>query len=82
MKTSAAEVKIGNEAVSETLLVFNQIVDAINVVHNNMTEVAGATEEQAAAVEEITASVNEVGSLVQQTAKEAVDSAAATEETY
>lgn len=80
MKTSAAEVKIGNEAVSETLLVFNQIVDAINVVHNNMTEVAGATEEQAAAVEEITASVNEVGSLVQQTAKEAVDSAAATEE--
>lgn len=80
MKTSAAEVKIGNEAVSETLLVFNQIVEAINVVHNNMTEVAGATEEQAAAVEEITASVNEVGSLVQQTAKEAVDSAAATEE--
>ena len=46
----------------------------------NMTEVAGATEEQAAAVEEITASVHEVGSLVQQTAEEAVGSAAATEE--
>ncbi len=45
-----------------------------------MSEVAGATEEQAEVVEEITASVNEVGSLVQQTAKEAVDSAAATEE--
>jgi methyl-accepting chemotaxis protein len=80
MKASATEVKAGNEAVSETLEVFNQIVEAINVVHSNMTEVAGATEEQAAAVEEITASVNEVGSLVQQTAKEAVDSAAATEE--
>jgi methyl-accepting chemotaxis protein len=80
MKSSATEVRTGNAAVSETLEVFNQIVQAINVVHSNMTEVAGATEEQAAAVEEITASVNEVGSLVQQTAKEAVDSAAATEE--
>ncbi|HWQ64366.1 MAG TPA: methyl-accepting chemotaxis protein [Methanospirillum sp.] len=80
MKTSATEVKAGNEAVSETLNVFNQIVQAINVVHNNMTEVAGATEEQAAAVEEITASVHEVGGLVQKTAEEAVSSAAATEE--
>lgn len=80
MKTAATDVKAGNEAVSKTLEVFNEIVQAINVVHSNMTEVAGATEEQAAAVEEITASVNEVGGLVQQTAKEAVDSAAATEE--
>jgi len=80
MKTSATEVKAGNEAVSETLVVFNDIVKAIDVVHSNMTEVAGATEEQAAAVEEITASVHEVGSLVQQTAKEAVESAAATQE--
>lgn len=80
MKTSATEVKTGNKAVGETIEVFKQIVDAINVVNANMTEVAGATEEQAAAVEEITASVNEVGNLVQQTAKEAVDSAAATEE--
>ncbi len=80
MKTSATEVKEGNEAVSETLEVFNQIVQAINIVHNNMTEVAGATEEQAAAVEEITASVHEVGNLVQKTAEEAVSSAAATEE--
>ena len=80
MKSSATEVKAGNEAVGETLQVFNQIVEAVNVVHGNMAEVAAATEEQAAAVEEITASVNEVGNLVQQTAKEAVDSAAATEE--
>ncbi|HWQ66625.1 MAG TPA: MCP four helix bundle domain-containing protein [Methanospirillum sp.] len=80
MNVSAREVKAGNEAVTETLGVFNEIVQAINIVHANMTEVAGATEEQAAAVEEITASVNEVGNLVQQTAKEAVGSAAATEE--
>jgi methyl-accepting chemotaxis protein len=80
MKTSATEVKAGNTAVSETLQIFNQIVQAINVVHANISGVAGATEEQAAAVEEITASVNEVGGLIQQTAKEAVDSAAATEE--
>jgi len=80
MKISATEVKAGNVAVSETLDVFNQIVQAINVVHNNMTEVAGAAEEQAATVEEITASVHEVGNLVQKTAEEAVGSAAATEE--
>ncbi|MFH0966645.1 MAG: methyl-accepting chemotaxis protein, partial [Methanobacteriota archaeon] len=80
MKTSAIEVKTGNAAVSETLSVFNQIVQAINVVHDNMIEVAGATEEQEAAVDEITASVHELGTLVQQTAKEAIDSEAATEE--
>ena len=80
MKASSIEVKAGNEAVIQTLEVFNEIVQAINQVNNNMTEVAGATEEQAAAVEEITASVNEVENLVQQTAKEAIDSAGATEE--
>lgn len=80
MKISATEVKSGNEAVTETLEVFHEIVQAINGVHSNMTEVAAATEEQSAAVEEITASVNEVGSLVQKTAEEAVGSAAATEE--
>jgi methyl-accepting chemotaxis protein len=80
MKNSSGEVQAGNEAVTKTLAIFDEIVQAINGVHANMTEVAGAAEEQAAAVEEITASVNEVGNLVQQTAKEAVDSAAATEE--
>jgi len=80
MNSSATEVKAGNEAVYETLQVFNQIVQAIDIVHNNMTEVAGATQEQAATVEEITAHVNEVGNLIQKTADEAVSSAAATEE--
>lgn len=80
METSSKDVKIGNAAVIDTLKVFHEIVGAIDRVHTNMTEVAGATEEQAAAVEEITASVNEVGAMVNQTAQEAVDSAAATEE--
>ncbi len=80
MQTSSKDVKTGNAAVIDTLNVFNEIVSAIDNVHQNMTEVAGATEEQAAAVEEITASVNEVGAMVNQTAQEAVDSAAATEE--
>jgi len=80
MKTSSNEVVAGNEAVGKTLQVFDQIVQAINEVHQNMTEVAGAAEEQAAAVQEITASITEVDDMVRQTAKEAVNSAAATEE--
>ncbi|MDX8551651.1 methyl-accepting chemotaxis protein [Methanospirillum sp. J.3.6.1-F.2.7.3] len=80
MKSSSNEVKTGNEAVGKTLQVFDQIVQAINEVHQNMTEVAGAAEEQAAAVQEITASITEVDDMVRQTAKEAVHSAAATEE--
>lgn len=80
MENSSKYVKAGNTAVTDTISVFQEIVVAIDNVYKNMTEVAGATEEQAAAVEEITASVNEVGMMVNQTAQEAVDSAAATEE--
>mgnify|MGYP003766018753 CR=1 FL=1 len=80
MTESFKEVKTGNEAVGETLRVFNDIVTAINVIYEHLAEGASASEEQAASVEEITASVNEIENLVQQTAKEAVDSAAATEE--
>jgi methyl-accepting chemotaxis protein len=80
MKNSALEVEKGNEAVRATLKVFDQIVEAVNQVHNNMAEVAAATEEQAAAVEEITASVSEVGILIQETAQEAAGSAASTQE--
>jgi Methyl-accepting chemotaxis protein len=80
MAESLSEVKSGNEAVRETLGVFNEIVQAINVIYEQLAEGASASEEQAAAVEEITASVHEIETLVQQTAKEAVDSAAATQE--
>jgi len=80
MTVSLEEVKSGNEAVGETLRVFNEIVAAINVIYEQLAEGASASEEQAATVEEITASVNEIENMVRQTAKEAVDSAAATEE--
>lgn len=80
MTVSLEEVKSGNEAVGETLKVFNEIVAAINVIYEQLAEGASASEEQAASVEEITASVNEIETMIRQTAKEAVDSAAATEE--
>lgn len=80
MNESIGEVKSGNEAVRETLGVFNEIVTAINGIYEQLAEGASASEEQAATVEEITASVHEIENMVRQTAKEAMDSAAATEE--
>jgi methyl-accepting chemotaxis protein len=80
MSGSIHEVQSGGEAVKETLSVFNEIVSAINIIHEQLAEGASASEEQAATVEEITASVHEIENMVLQTAKEAVDSAAATEE--
>ncbi len=80
MKKSSKEVYTGNEAVSETLVLFNQIVDEIEDIHQQMGDIAGGTEEQAAATEEITASVHELGSLVEKASDEAAGSAASTEE--
>jgi len=80
MEGSSDEVKAGSAAVSESLAVFSDIVKSINDISSHMSEVAGSTQEQAASVQEITASVNEVGSLIEQTAKEAIGSAAASEE--
>jgi len=80
MEGSSKEVKAGSIAVSESLAVFSDIVKSINDISSHMGEVAGATQEQAASVQEITASVNEVGALIEQTAKEAIGSAAASEE--
>ncbi len=80
MNGSIHEVQSGGEAVKETLSVFNEIVSAINIIHEQLAEGASASEEQAATVEEITASVHEIENMVLQTTKEAVDSAAATEE--
>jgi len=80
VQNSMTEVKNGNNAVSETLAVFNEIVDSISTINSNMSEVAAASEEQAASVEEVTATVNEFSEMVQQTAKESVGLAAASEE--
>ncbi len=80
MNRSLEDVTAGDQAVKETLAVFEKIATAITDVTRRMGEVAGTTEEQAASVQEISASVHEVGTLVEQTAKEAVDSSAATEQ--
>ncbi len=77
---SLSEVKSGNEAVSETLELFNEIVGHIADINRNMNEAAAASEEQAASVEEVTATVNEFSDMVAKTAKEAVGLAAASEE--
>lgn len=80
VKVSLTEVRVGNEAVGETLDIFNEIVGSIAEIDRNMNDVAAASEEQAASVEEVTASVHEFGDMVQQTAKESVGLAAASEE--
>jgi len=73
-------VKVGSEALHDTLSSFTKIVESIDQVSKNVSDVAAAAEEQAASVEEVTASVNEVGGLMQSTAKESTDAAAASEE--
>jgi len=78
---SNTEVKDGSIALKETLENFNKIVDSIDQISRNVTEVAAASEEQAASVEEVTASINEVSDLVRNTSKEATDAAAVSEET-
>lgn len=80
VRTSLTEVKTGNEAVGETLIIFNEIVTSIGEIDKNMNDVAAASEEQAASVEEVTATVHEFGDMVQQTAKESIGLAAASEE--
>lgn len=80
VKKSITEVESGNDAVVQTLEVFNNIVESISVINSNMSEVAAASEEQAASVEEVTATVNEFSDMIQQTAKESVGLAAASEE--
>ena len=80
MNTSKETVVHGSAMVTETLKVFDTIVESVNKVTSAATEVAAATEEQAATTEEITASIHEVAGLVEHTAKEAGDAAAATEE--
>ena len=80
MKVSKETVETGAKMVTETLQVFETIVQSVNKVTSAATEVAAATEEQAATTEEITAGIHEVAGLVEHTAKEAGDAAAATEE--
>ncbi|MFH0967759.1 MAG: methyl-accepting chemotaxis protein [Methanobacteriota archaeon] len=80
METADNDVKTGNVAMKETLLVFARIVESVAKISKNVEEVASASEEQAASVQEITASINEVSSLVRETAREAQKSSDITRE--
>jgi methyl-accepting chemotaxis protein len=78
--SSNREVKLGSEALNQTLRSFNEIVRSIEDISKNVVEVASLSEEQAATVEEVTASINEVQHMVHETSKDAMDAAAAAEE--
>jgi methyl-accepting chemotaxis protein len=80
METADNDVKVGNVAMKETLLVFARIVESVAEISTNVEEVASASEQQAASVQEITASINEVSSLVRETAREAQKSSDTTRE--
>jgi len=80
MTSAGSAVIQGNQALSDTLRVFTELITSVQQINQNMEHVASATEEQAASFEEITASVNEMSKLVKDTAKDAVHSSATSEE--
>ena len=80
MDQATTEVTKGSDAITETIQFFHTIADGVENITQNMVEVASLSEEGAAAVEEITASVSEVKNLSEETAKEAVGSSAASEQ--
>jgi len=80
MGESKLVVEKGEKMVSETVIAFTNIANAVDKVAKSASEVAAATEEQAATTEEVTANISELAGFVDITAKEASDAAAATEE--
>ncbi|MBN1167804.1 MAG: hypothetical protein JXA44_11835, partial [Methanospirillaceae archaeon] len=80
MEESDKAVKIGTETISSALTAFERIVRYVSEISQNVERVASASEEQAAAVEEITSSATEVGSMVEITAKKAMDIASVSQE--
>lgn len=81
MAEANKEVKTGSEALTETMEFFNKIVKSVDQITHNMEEVSKASEAQAKTVVDLNSTVQNVSDLIQSTAKEAVDAAAATEET-
>lgn len=80
MGKTSSEVAVGGKALGDALVSFTRIVELINEINWNVSDVAAASEEQAASVEEITASIHEVSGLVNNTAEEAEISAHSSEE--
>ncbi|MDX8550142.1 methyl-accepting chemotaxis protein, partial [Methanospirillum purgamenti] len=70
----------GNNALSDTLNVFNELTNAVEDINQKMLIIAQGTEQQAASFEEITASANEMSTLVKRTADDATQSSATSEE--
>jgi methyl-accepting chemotaxis protein len=75
------EVRNGSEALTQTIDFFNKIVSSVDEITRSMEEVAKASDAQAKTVTEITKNVQTVSGIIQSTAKEATDAAAATEVT-
>jgi len=80
MEKASKAVKSGSDSVNEAITIFHQMDEAISDVNKSMSEVAAVSEEQAASVQEITASMSKVRDMVQDTAREATNSASAAEE--
>lgn len=78
---SVQAVLEGSTALDQTVKIFGQLADSVDIISHNIEQVASMSEEQAASSEEITASVTDVSGLLQETAKESVEMAAITEET-
>ncbi len=80
IEAAGKAVHEGNSALTDTLLVFNQLTDSVDTINQKMLTIARATEQQAASFEEITASANEMSVLVKKTADDATHSSATSEE--
>jgi methyl-accepting chemotaxis protein len=81
MQKKNTEVRAGSTALTETLEFFNRIVKSVDQITTSMEEVAKASDAQATTVTGLITNVQNVSNIIQGTAKEAVDAAAATEET-
>jgi len=80
MAESQTAVDSGDKALKETVNAFQSLTESIETIKEKMETVASASEEQAASFEEITANVSDMSGLVNETAKQAINSSATSEE--
>ena len=80
IEASGSAVKEGNEALSDTLAIFNELTASVVRINVGMLKIAKSTEQQAATFEEVTASAHEMSSLVKKTADDATHSSSTAEE--
>ena len=80
MGEAQSAVESGNKALNGTLDAFQSLSDSVETIKEKMEVLASSSEEQAASFEEITASVSEMSSLVNETANQALNSSATSEE--